>query len=164
MFGRDGRGRYFVNLNHTIELDNTILIAPGGPLLDQLAGETISNTGFSRHTTRLEAGAFRGGLGMRLSGFYTGKARVNGNPLTGSSPLFFSDLTRFNLRLFANLGTVLKKEKGVFDDLRISLRIDNVLNERRRVVDENGDTPINFQPRLLDPTGRYLGIELRKLF
>jgi outer membrane receptor protein involved in Fe transport len=164
MFGRDGRGRYFVNLNHTIELDNTILIAPGGPLLDQLAGETISNTGFSRHTTRLEAGAFRGGLGMRLSGFYTGKARVNGNPLTGSSPLFFSDLTRFNLRLFANLGTVLKKEKGVFDDLRISMRIDNVLNERRRVVDENGDTPINFQPRLLDPTGRYLGIELRKLF
>ncbi|MEP2179577.1 MAG: hypothetical protein ABJI04_06550, partial [Marinomonas sp.] len=86
------------------------------------------------------------------------------NPATGTSPLSYSDLTTFNLRLFTNLGQVLKKDKGVFKDLRVSLRADNVFDARRKVVDENGDVPLNFQPNLLDPTGRYLGIQFRKLF
>ena len=162
--GRDGRGRYFVNLNHTIALQSEVQIVEGGFVFDNLAGDALSNTGFARHTTRLEAGAFRGGFGLRLSGFRTGKARVNGNAATGTSPLFFGQLTRFNLRVFANLGQVLKEDTGVFKDLRVSLRADNVFDARRRVVDENGDVPITFQPDLLDPTGRYLGIQLRKLF
>jgi hypothetical protein len=163
-FGRDGRGRYFLNISHSYQLENEILIAPGGPFLDQLDGDSTSNTGVSRHFTQLQAGAFRGGYGVRLSGFYTGKARVNGNPATGTSPLFFGELLRFNLRVFTNLGQVLKKDKGPLKGLTMSLRADNIFDARRRVVDENGDTPINFQPDLLDPTGRYIGIQFRKLF
>ncbi|MEP2737192.1 MAG: hypothetical protein ABJP34_12955 [Erythrobacter sp.] len=162
--GGDGRGRYFFNLNHTIALQSEVQIIEGGFVFDNLAGDALSNTGFARHTTRLEAGAFRNGFGVRLSGRYTGKARINGNAATGTSPLFFGDLATFNLRLFTNLGQVLKKDDGVFKNLRLSLRADNVFDARRRVVDENGDVPITFQPDLLDPTGRYVGIQLRKLF
>ena len=163
-FGRDGRGRYFFNLSHTVQLESQVRIVDGGFLFDNLNGTTLNNTGTARHSTRLEAGAFRDGFGMRLSGRYTGKARVSGNDATGTSPLFFGDLATFNLRFFANLGQVLKKDKGVFKDLRMSLRADNVFDARRRIVDENGDVPLNFQPDLLDPTGRYLGIQFRKLF
>ncbi len=162
--GRDGRGRYFINISHSYQLDNEVLIAQGIPLLDQLDGDSLSSTGVARLFTQLQAGVFRSGFGMRLSGFRTGKARVNGNEAIGTSPLFFGQLTRFNLRLFTNLGQVLKKEEGVFKNLRMSLRADNVFNARRKVVDENGDTPTNFQPALLDPTGRYVGIQFRKLF
>ena len=163
-FGRDGRGRYFFNLSHTILLESEVEIVEGGFIFDNLNGDTLSNTGTARHSTQIQAGAFRGGLGLRFSGFYTGSARINGNLTTGTSPLFFDDLATFNLRLFANLGEVLKHDKGALKDLRVSLRADNVFNARRRVVDENGDTPTNFQPALLNPTGRFVGIDLRKLF
>ena len=163
-FGRDGRGRYFFNLSHTVQLESQVRIVEGGFLFDNLNGDTLNNFGTARHSTSLEAGAFRGGFGVRFSGRYTGNARINGNLDNGTSPLFFRDLATFNLRLFANLGQVLKKDKGAFKDLRVSLRADNVFDAKRRVVDENGDVPLNFQPDLLDPTGRYLGIQLRKLF
>ena len=32
------------------------------------------------------------------------------------------------------------------------------------VTDTDGNTPLRYQPFLLDPTGRYLGIDLRKMF
>ena len=31
-------------------------------------------------------------------------------------------------------------------------------------ADSNGDTPLAYQPFLVDPVGRYLGIDLRKMF
>ena len=161
--GRNFSGfRYFVSLNHTIELENTILIAPGLAPLDQLDGDATGAFGLSRHSSRLEAGIFGSGVGMRLSARYTGTAKLNGT--TGSSDLFFDDLATFDLRVFANVGELAGKDEGLLDNLRISLRADNVFDARRRVVDANGDTPINYQPFLIDPIGRYVGIDIRKLF
>ncbi len=162
--GGDARARYFINLTHSIELNREILITPGGPQLDLLDGDSLSTFGTPRHNSRLEAGLFKNGLGVRVSGRYTGKARIDGSGAPGSTDLFIEDLATFNLRLFADLGQVLNKERGPFKNMRASLRINNVFDGRRRVVDSNGDTPISFQPLLIDPTGRYLGIQLRKLF
>jgi hypothetical protein len=67
------------------------------------------------------------------------------------------------LRIFADLGEMLKKTQGPLKGLRLSLRADNVFDGIRRVTDESGNVPINFQPGLVDPVGRYLGIELRKM-
>ncbi len=162
--GGDSRARYFVSLNHSLELNREVLISPVGPQLDLLDGDTLTSTGTPKNSTRLEAGIFKSGLGMRLSGRYTGKARVNGSAAPGSTDLFIDDLARFDIRLFTNLGEVLKKEEGLFKDLRVSFRIDNVFDGRRLVKDSNGDTPLGFQPLLIDPTGRYVGIDIRKLF
>lgn len=162
--GRDTMGRYFVTLTHTIELNNTVLVAPGVPVIDQLAGDGLSSNGFPRHTSRLEAGVFRNGWGLRASGQYTGKARVNGSGLPGSTDLFFDDLATLNLRLFVDVGRLAKADKGFLKGFSVSLVADNVFDGRRKVTDSNGDTPLAYQPFLVDPVGRYLGIDLRKMF
>ncbi len=163
--GRQFQGwRYFFNLTHTIELDNEILIAPGLTPLDQLDGEATGAFGFPRNSSRLEAGLFGKGVGFRLSGIYTGATRLDGSGLPGSTDLTFDDIVTFNLRIFANLGEVTGKNEGALKDLRVSLVADNLLDAQRQVRDSNGDTPINYQPFVIDPLGLYLGIDLRKLF
>ncbi|MDP5103917.1 MAG: hypothetical protein NWP98_08330 [Erythrobacter sp.] len=154
--------RYFFNLTHSIELDNEILIAPGLAPLDQLDGQATGAFGLPRHSSRLEAGLFGKGVGFRLSGVYTGETRLDG--ALGNSDLFFDDIVTFNLRVFANMGEITGKNEGYLKDLRISLVADNVFDAQRRVRDNTGQTPINYQPFVIDPLGLYLGIDLRKLF
>ncbi len=162
---RDSPGfRYFVSLNHTIELNNEILIAPGLQPLDQLNGQATATFGLPRHTSRLEAGIFGSGVGMRVSARYTGSARQDGSGLAGSSDIFFDDIATFDLRVFTELGQLFGRNEGVLKNLRLSLRADNIFDAQRRVTDENGDTPINFQPFLIDPVGRFIGVDVRKLF
>ncbi len=156
--------RYFVSVNHAIELENEILIAPGLAPLDQLDGQATGSFGLPRHTSRLEAGIFGSGVGMRLSGRYTGSTRLDGSGLPGSSDLFFDDLATFDIRLFTELGQLVGRNEGVLKNFRVSLRMDNIFDARRQVTDSNGDTPTNFQPFLIDPVGRFIGVDLRKLF
>ena len=161
--GRNFQGwRYFFNLTHTIELANEILIAPGLQPLDQLDGQATGAFGQPRHSSRLEAGLFGKGLGFRLSGIYTGTTRLDG--AVGTSDLFFDDIATFNLRIFANLGEVTGKNEGLLKDFRVSLVADNVFDAQRKVRDSAGETPINYQPFVIDPLGLYVGIDLRKLF
>ena len=167
MFGgnpEDTRARYFLSLNHNITLENEVLLSQNGPLFDQLDGDVLSGGAIPQHTARLEGGFFKQGYGMRLSGNYIGEARLNGSGLPGSSDLFYGDLATFDIRLFADLGQVLKKDDGWLDGLRVSFRVDNVFDSRRRVEDEDGVVPDAFQPFRIDPTGRYIGVDLRKAF
>jgi uncharacterized membrane protein YgcG len=156
--------RYFVNLIHTIELENEIVIAPGLAALDQLDGGATGAFGFPRHSSRLEFGIFGKGVGMRLSGRYTGKTRIDGSGLPGSTDVFFDDIATVNLRLFTNLGEVTGKNDGFLKDFRVTLRADNLFDAQRKVRDQFGNTPLNYQPFLFDPLGLNVGIELRKLF
>ncbi|MEM7689377.1 MAG: hypothetical protein AAF291_10185 [Pseudomonadota bacterium] len=162
--GRGGGWRYFANLTHTIELQNEILIAPGVAVLDQLDGEATSAFGLPRHSSRLEAGLFGNGIGFRLSGRYTGETRLDGSGLPGSSDLFFGDLVTFDLRTFVNLDQLTGSTSPALKNVRVSLRMDNVFDGQRAVRDQNGDTPINFQPFVIDPIGRFVGVDIRKLF
>ncbi|MEP1423002.1 MAG: hypothetical protein ABJK59_14645 [Erythrobacter sp.] len=159
-----GGFRYFFSFNHTIELDNEILIAPDLAPLDQLDGQSTNAFGFPSNTTRLEAGLFGNGVGIRLSGRYTGSTRLDGSGATGSSTVFFDDLATFDLRLFANIDQLTGSDSAILKNVRVSLRADNVFDAQLKVVDENGDTPLNFQPFLIDPVGRFIGIDIRKLF
>jgi hypothetical protein len=161
--GRNFQGfRYFFNLTHTIELANEILIAPGFQPLDQLDGQATGAFGLPRHSSRLEAGLFGKGVGFRLSGIYTGKTRLEG--AVGTSDLFFDDIVTFNLRIFANMGEVTGKNEGLLKDFRVSLVADNLFDAQRRVRDGAGNTPVNYNPFVIDPLGLYLGLDLRKLF
>ena len=84
--------------------------------------------------------------------------------LPGSTDLFFEDIVTFNLRVFANIGEITGKNEGFLKATRVSLRADNLFDAQRKVRDSNGDTPINYQPFVIDPVGLYVGIDLRKLF
>ncbi len=161
--GRRG-WRYFVNLTHTLELQSEILIAPGVEVLDQLDGDATGAFGFPRHSSRLEAGLFGNGVGFRLSGRYTGETRLDGSDTGGSGDLFFNDLATFDLRVFGNVDQITGSRSPALKNLRVSLRMDNIFDAQRAVRDENGDTPINYQPFVIDPVGRFIGIDIRKLF
>lgn len=160
----DTRARYFLSLNHNMTLENEILLAENGPLFDQLDGQVLSSGSVPKHTARLEGGLFWQGYGFRLSGNYVGKATVLGSGLPGSSDLFFDDLATFDLRLFADLGQVFKKEDGWMKGLRVSLVADNLFDARRHVTDADGNVPEAYEPLRIDPTGRYLGFDIRKAF
>jgi hypothetical protein len=48
--------------------------------------------------------------------------------------------------------------------LQVTLRIDNALNVKTRVVDAGGRTPYVLRPDFLDPTGRSITFTARKIF
>lgn len=166
--GGDGQGRWNVSLYHTVNLSNEVLIAPGGPALDLMDGDaTGSGGGVPRHQFELEGGAFYRGIGLRLSGSYAGATRVRGTGLPGSSELLFGDLATFNLRAFVALDQqkwLVGDEPGFFRQARLSLRVNNIFDTRQRVTDADGLVPIRYQPFLIDPIGRFVEIEFRKLF
>jgi outer membrane receptor protein involved in Fe transport len=164
----DGRGRWNVSLYHTINLASTVLVAPGGPSLDLLNGDaTGSGGGLSRHQFELEGGLFYRGIGLRLSGNYSSPSTVRGTGLPGSADLRFGSLATFNLRAFVALDQqkwLVGEDPGFFKDARLSLRVNNLFDSRQRVTDANGVVPLRYQPFLIDPVGRFVEIEFRKLF
>jgi hypothetical protein len=165
--GRGGNfGRWNLGLNHTIELENEVLIADGGPLLDLLDGDALSGGGVSRHTLSLQGGVFYNGFGTRLSGNYRSGTRVDGSGLPGSSDLYFGDLFTLDLRMFADLGRQEKLVESVpfLENTRVSFSIDNLFDTRQEVTDQNGVVPLRYQPFLIDPIGRRFEIEFRKMF
>ncbi|MXP41508.1 hypothetical protein GRI75_07610 [Altererythrobacter soli] len=161
-----GGGRWNIGLNHTIELENEVLIADGGPLLDLLDGDALSGGGVSRHTLSLQGGAFYKGFGTRLSADYQSGTRVEGSGLPGSSDLTFGDLFTLDWRMFADLGRQEKLVESVpfLKNTRVSFAIDNVFDTRQEVTDQNGEVPLRYQPFLMDPVGRRFEIEFRKMF
>lgn len=165
--GRGGNfGRWNLSLNHTIELENEVLVADGGPLLDLLGGDALSGGGVSRHTLSLQGGVFYNGFGTRLSANYQSGTQVDGSGLPGSSDLYFGDLFTLDLRMFADLGRQEKLvERAPFlKNTRVSFAIDNLFDTRQEVTDQNGVVPLRYQPFLMDPIGRRFEIEFRKMF
>ena len=165
--GRDRRGgRLRVSLGYQYQLKDEILIAPGLPTLDLLNGDaTGSNGGTPRHKVELESNLFMNGWGVRLSGNYESGTTVDGSELTGSSDLDFGSLTTFDARVFLNLDEFgPTKDVGLFDNSRISLRVDNIFDSYREVRDEDGDIPFRYNRAFVEPVGRYVELDFRKRF
>ena len=137
-----------------------------GPVLDLLGGDATGSNPVARHGVELVGGGFYRGFGLRVSGSYTGGARIDGDTLTGGSQLGFAPVARFDLRLFADFGRMpgLVKEVPFLGHSRLSFHIDNVFDAQQRVTDANGLVPLSYQQGFLDPKGRFFEIEFRKQF
>ena len=159
--------RWSLALSHTIRLQEEILIRPGVPVLDLLNGSATSNLGGSpRHDVTLSGGLFAKGMGFRVEGNYRSATRVDGNSLTGTSDLRFSDLASLNLFTFISLdqrGKLTQKVKWLKGS-RIAFRVENVFADVIDVRDNNGAVPLSYQPGLLDPQGRVFELSFRKRF
>jgi iron complex outermembrane receptor protein len=169
-FGPGGGGmqsRWNIALYHTYRIQEDILVRPGVPVLDLLDGSAISNNGgASRHEIELSGGVFHKGLGFRLQGNYKSATHVDGTGLPGSSDLSFSDLTSLDAFVFVNLDQQksLIKAAPFLKGSRITLRVNNVLNDVIDVRDENGLVPLSYQSGYLDPRGRVFELSFRKRF
>ena len=158
-----GRGsRWNLSVYHTWRFTDTIRIAPGVPVLDELNGDAIASGGVPRHAIEAEGGLFKNGYGLRLKAEWEAPARVNGE----SQDLRFGSTFDVSLRIFADLGRneALVARMPFLKGARLSLVADNLLDSRQKVTDQNGVIPIAYQRAYRAPQGRVLGIDLRKMF
>lgn len=165
--GRGGRGsRWNLSVYHTWRFVDQVTVASGGPVLDQLDGDAIAAGGVPRHSVELEGGMFKNGYGLRLKGEWNAPATVNGSGAQGSSDLRFGSTFALGLRLFMNLGqqASLVEKVPFLKSTRVAFTVDNLLDQRQKVTDENGNTPLAYQPAYREPQGRVIGIDLRKMF
>ena len=163
-------GRLQLTVFHTWTFRNQIGIRPGLPVLDLLNGSAIGSSGGApRHLVEARLGGGRRGLGGSVGVNWQAATSVLVDPSGASqSPddLFFSSRAVANLRLFVDLGQRRDVLRAVpwLRGSRVTLRVDNLFNDRINVKNRIGAEPIGFQRDRLDPTGRTVTLSLRKLF
>jgi outer membrane receptor protein involved in Fe transport len=98
-------------------------------------------------------------MGLTWIGASTLQSRLDGI----DERLHFSPYATFNLRAFADARRFIPHSDWA-KGLRLSLDIVNLTNERQRVRDSAGNTPLQYQPSYRDPLGRTIELEIRKVF
>lgn len=160
-------GRISFAVFHNWRLTEQVRVGAAGPVLDLLNGDTVSNgPGAPRHELEIQAGYNNNGLGVRLSANWQSATRVNGSLGGAGDTLNFGSIGTVNLRLFADLTQRLEllKKYPWMRGMRVAIAADNLFNQRQRVTDQAGATPIAYQPGFVDPLGRSVRLTLRKLF
>lgn len=164
--GGDGRGRWNISVYHTYRFSETVLVAPGGPKLDLLKGDAIADGGVARHAIEMEGGVFHKGFGLRLKGEWTAPTHVRASGVPGSTDLRFGSVFDLGGRIFVNLGQQksLVEKMPFLKGARLAFEFDNIFDSRQRVTDAAGVVPLSYQAAYRDPRGRFIGIDLRKMF
>lgn len=149
--------QYSVSLNHNMRLKNELLTRPGLPAIDQLRAG-----GQSRHNLSFQASVGKRGFGANLSGNWSSPGQLRGedeififNPPVTLSASAFIELDH----LFEIPG-----KKGLLNDLRMSVDIDDLLDGYRRVTRKDGTVPAGYTRHEIDPLGRKVRLTLRKKF
>jgi outer membrane receptor protein involved in Fe transport len=158
-----GRLRLDASANHTWVFRDEVLIRPSTPPIDLLSGGAIGIAGGRpRHQLDFSLGLSSRGTGVRLTGIWRSESLLEVRAGSSLDSLRFSPLGTMNLRGFAE-GSRLFPQVAWLKQTRFSLSVTNLLNERQRVSDTIGNTPLRYQPGYRDPTGRTIEIELRKV-
>ena len=159
--------RLFASLYHNLVLEDSIVTRESGPILNLLDGDAIDfRGGRPQHEIELQAGAFKRGLGLKVTANWRSGTRVDDRGNVAGN-LHFESLATVNINLFANLAERFAGgaasawwSKGA----RATLGISNLFNARPQVHDGTGTTPLSYQPAYLDPLGRSIVFSLRKVF
>ena len=153
-----------VHASYTVLLNNTLLIREGLPVIDLLAGGAVGVAGGQqRHAWDFNLALSKGGTGVRVSAQNRGVHYLATGTMAVPDLLTYHPITTVDLRAFANLGQLLPASKWA-KDTRLTLAFDNVLNDRQQVRDLSGSVPQAYQPVRLDPVGRTVLLEIRKVF
>ncbi|MBX9729855.1 MAG: TonB-dependent receptor [Sphingomonas sp.] len=158
--------RVYFSLYHNWYLEDSIQLRNGLPALNLLTGGAVDFLGGRRqHEIEFQAGAFKKGLGARLTTTWRSGTEIRGFGAP-DGVLRFSDYAVVNLNLFANLGERYgtSSAPGWVKGMRATIGITNLFNTRPQVRDQLGATPLSYQPAYLDPLGRMLTLSLRKVF
>ena len=163
MGGGGGQGRWNLALYHTVQFSNEVLVVPGGPVLDLLGGDALSAGGTPRNALEMNGGWFYRGFGMFANGSWTAPTRVKASGAPGTSDLRFGSVTKLNVNLFVDMAQQFK-DKPFWKGTRLSLRAENLFDSRQKVTDASGAVPISYQADYMDPRGRVIEVEFRKMF
>jgi iron complex outermembrane recepter protein len=155
--------RLNTNFTHTWQLTNTRRAREGLPETNLLSGGTGNGNGQSRHTVQGRVGIARNGTGAQLNFNWKSTSHITAGTSSAPNDITFSSLLRFDFSSFSNLPNLLPGKpwaKGV----RITFAIDNLLDAKQRVHDQDGITPLRYQPYLLNSLGRTVSLSFRKSF
>jgi hypothetical protein len=175
--GRGGRGgggggsptggRFQIALYHTVYFKDQYLVSRGGPVLDLLNGSAAGNAGGQyQHEIEAQLGYTDNGYGARLSADWRSGTTVDGGGAASTGTLDFSDITTVNLRLWDDFTPqkALITRYPLLRGVRMTFSVLNLFNQTISVHDSAGPTPLIYQGPFLDPTGRVVQINLRKIF
>jgi hypothetical protein len=152
-----------MNFTHQWAMAYERLMRRGLPKVDLLDGGAGFGTPQARHRVNGTLGLARNGTGMQLNGNWTGGSHLDTGTATAPSRLDFGDWLRFDLQAFANLATLFPGNKSM-QGTRLTLNVDNLLDSKQSVHDQNGDTPLRYQRYLVNPLGRVVSLTFRKAF
>jgi len=173
--GRGGRGggdapvggRFQIALYHTIYFKDQYVVSRGGPVLDLLNGSAAGNSGGQyQHEIEAQMGYTDNGYGARLSADWRSATTVIGGAAGSAGTLQFSDIATVNLRLWDDFTPqrALIERYAFLRGVRVTLSVTNLFDQSIRVHSSSGATPLIYQSAYLNPTGRVVSINLRKLF
>lgn len=165
-FAQNAGGRIQLTVFHTWTLEDTILVRQGVPVIDLLNGGSVGSTGGQpRHQIDAQVGYSNGGIGIRASETWKSGTTVDAASGSTTGDLHFSSLATTELRAFVNVGELPRFiGKDWARNLRVSVAVNNLFDQRQNVRDNLGSTPIRYQGPYLDPVGRSFMISIRKLF
>ncbi len=160
-------GRWNISIYHTVNFLDRVQLVPGAQALDLLGGDTISSGGgVAVHSLAMDAGGSYKGMGVRLSGSWSSTTHVKGSGAPGATDLRFGSVLTLNARVFVDLGqqASLVKKSNFFKNARVSLGVNDLLDNYSKVTNSNGVTPTAYQWPYISANRRTVSLELRKLF
>ena len=159
--GRGGRLR--LALFHTYVLQDDLTLGPATQPIDYVG---ISNSGRARSGAQHEV-MLRGSYSNRG---WAARFNLSWQDRTSTLPGFAGvlrtdDLLTLNLKLVYSFRerSPLVQRYPFLRSARVRLRVENLFDEKPRVVDAFGVTPAGSSPDERDPLGRMVTLELRKL-
>jgi len=174
--GRGGRGggggppvggRFQIALYHTVYFKDQFQVSKGGPVLDLLNGAAAGSAGGQyQHEIEAQLGYTDNGYGLRLSADWRSATTVAGGAAGSTGSLEFSDVATINLRLWDDFSPqrALIARYPILRGVRLTVNVNNLFDQSISVRDTGGPTPVIYQSAYLDPTGRVISINLRKIF
>jgi len=156
--------RVQITANHTIVFRDEILIREGLAPVDLLNGGAIGVAGSRvRHQLEATAAVTSGGTGVRLGATWLGASSLDSRIDGVEERLRFSPLLTLNLKAFADARRLFPHSR-LAKGTRLALSLINLTNDRQRVRDSFGNTPLQYQPAYRDPLGLTIEFEIRKVF
>ena len=166
-FGNPGNrgGRLRLSLNHTWTLKDELTIAKGLAPIDYVGfyGTGRRNDG-AEHRVTLRGSYSQRGFGSRVR--ITWLDSRDSLPQNGISEFYRASLIQVDTDFsytFNRISPMVLRYPWL-NNTRLKLGIDNLFNERPTVKDMNGLVPAGQSADELDPLGRVIEIEFRKLF
>lgn len=156
--------RLQVNAAHTIQLESSVVIRAGLPTIDLLGGGALGfGGGQTRNSTTASASVAAGNTGVRLQLRRRGGSSVVIGTLAAPDLLSYAPLTTLDADVFVDLSRLFPKAR-IARNAKLTVGFTNLTNSRLGVTNQAGVAPQAYQPVRLDPIGRVLMVELRKVF
>ncbi len=155
--------RFSGNFTHTWQLSNKRLARAGLPEVNLLSGGVSGYSAQARHNVQGRLGLAHNSSGLQFNVNWNSASHITAGTENSPNDLTFHPLLRIDGSAFVSLGDAFPGHP-LLKGMRLSLNVENLFDAKQRVRDEDGLTPLRYQPYLLNPTGRMIGLSVRKTY